>query len=191
MLHELPEQVIFDLENKFDEACLTGESEKELVDIGHFENKVFGVNGYGGSSYIRMPFISHCVLNVENYDNQCFKWAIISAFINRWYTTQHRYDMEQGYNLHHPERVTSYTPYMDYINSVFDFSNVVWPMEVRDINRFEKKNNIIINVFGIKCIDPNSDRRQGYKSFPIYISTESLISKAWMNKGIEPLTFYY
>ena len=161
-LYELPQDLINDLLRKFDEECLTGASNKRLIEIYLADVEIFPVNGLGGSAYIPMPFNSHCVINVQNNDNKCFGWAIISAYINTLYHSNNQ--------IQHPERTSSYEPYMDLLNQRFDFSNIQYPMELDKIRFFEKKNNVNINVFGIKSINENINLRNGYQTVPLQIS---------------------
>ena len=49
-LYELPQNLINDLLLKFDEACLTGASNKRLIEIYLADVQIIPVNGLGGSA---------------------------------------------------------------------------------------------------------------------------------------------
>jgi hypothetical protein len=87
-----------------------------------------------GSSYIPSPtwiVNKKCCVNVQNEDNQCFKYAVLSAL--------HYNDVKT-----HRNRVSSYATYMTDLN----FNDISFPMESTNYNKFEVLNDIPINVFG-------------------------------------------
>ena len=87
-----------------------------------------------GSSYIDLPeYIKNkqCCINVKNNDEKCFAWAVLSAL--------HPVDRKN-----HPDRVSKYRAYYDRYN----WSGISFPVKVTDISKFEKQNNISINLFG-------------------------------------------
>jgi len=83
------------------------------------------------SSYLDLPeFIKNkqAVINIKNEDNQCFKWAILSAL----------YPAKTKQN-----KVSSYRNYENEIK----MGTIAYPVKICDIPRFEKLNNISVNVF--------------------------------------------
>ncbi|XP_061191773.1 uncharacterized protein LOC133200019 [Saccostrea echinata] len=89
-----------------------------------------------GSSYLPMPpkiAKKKAVLNIENVDQKCFLWSILASLhpIGR---------------LDHPARVSNYTKYEYELNT----EGLDFPLPLSQINRFEKKNNISVNVFGFE-----------------------------------------
>ena len=66
---------------------------------------------------------------MQNYDDKCFMWAVLAA-------------------LHpsspHAERITHYAQYTNEL----DFTGIPFPMKICDVNKFEKLNDISVNVFG-------------------------------------------
>ena len=86
-----------------------------------------------GSSYIKAPTYprnKHALVNVENYDQACFKWSILSAL--------HPTDK----NL---QRVSKYTKY----ENELDDSNLVYPvdpMQAKELDLFTNKNNISFSI---------------------------------------------
>lgn len=97
-----------------------------------------------GSSYIDLPKVikdKKAVLNIQNkQDNECFKWCIL-AHLNP-------IDAKK-----HPQRVSNYNN----LNHNLNFTNIPFPVKIKDIPKFEQLNNISINVFGydIHNNDPN------------------------------------
>ncbi|KAJ8910231.1 hypothetical protein NQ315_015923 [Exocentrus adspersus] len=88
----------------------------------------------GGSSYIKLPkFIENkkAVINVNNQDQHCFLWAIISAL----YPARARVN-----------QVSSYPHY----SNVFNTQGMSFPVKLSAVKKFELKNNISINVFGLE-----------------------------------------
>ena len=87
-----------------------------------------------GSSYIKLPEklqAKKAILNIQNNDDYCFKWSVLA----------HLHPVHWKDN---PERVTNYTQF----ENSLDWSNISFPTPLTDIVKFEKKNNISINVFG-------------------------------------------
>ena len=101
-----------------------------------------------GSSYIQLPVelrnSSKGLINLKNNDNQCFRWCHI-----RHLNPQEKY----------PQRIKKIDK--EYINKL-DYSNIDFPVTIKQINKIEKQNNININVFGYESKQP----------YPIYISKE-------------------
>lgn len=83
-------------------------------------------------SYIQLPkylMTKKAIINVKNNDNQCFKWAVLSAL--------HPVD-------HQAERVSKYIKYENELN----FTGIEFPMKINQISKFERLNDSIsINVY--------------------------------------------
>ena len=106
-----------------------------------------------GSSYVETPKClqgKHCIVNVKNYDDKCFVWAILSA-------------------IHPPsssnaQRVSHYLKYENELKT----NNLEFPITTRDIPKFESMNSeISVNVlafgnddreFCIEYLSPHRDR---------------------------------
>ena len=91
-----------------------------------------------GSSYIELPKYlqtKKAIVNVKNQDNECFKWALLSAL----------HPVEHGRN---PDRVSKYKQYENKLN----FAGVGFPVTLKDIPKVEKQNNLAINVFGYASV---------------------------------------
>ncbi|KAL9967825.1 hypothetical protein ACROYT_G026122 [Oculina patagonica] len=102
-----------------------------------------------GSSYIILPQelrnSSKGLINIKNKDNECFRWCHI-----RHLNKQDKY----------PQRIKkSDKAYIERL----DYSEIEFPVTIKQINKIEKKNSIRINVFGYENKQP----------YPIYISKET------------------
>ncbi len=102
-----------------------------------------------GGSYIELPdWVKNkkCCINPKNNDdNECFKWAVISAL--------HHEDIGV-----HPERISKLKPYIDR----YDWSGIDFPTPSTQWKKFEKQNpNVALNVL---VIEAEKEIRQGYIS---------------------------
>lgn len=87
-----------------------------------------------GSSYIPLPakiMRKKAIINMKNEDNECFKWSVA-----RWMNPVDK----------NPERITNDLRKQ---SEKLNWEGIVWPMKLKDINKFEKMNNISVNVFGL------------------------------------------
>lgn len=101
--------------------------------LAYLEVNVNKYNPVSASSYIDLPLPiknKKAVINVQNFDNACFAWAITSAL-----------RIPRG--LAH--RVSSYPHYSE----VAVFDGVEFPVKLCDIAKFENTNNISLNVYGL------------------------------------------
>ena len=84
-----------------------------------------------------------CYVNVQNFkDSKCFSWSILSALY------------PQKLN---PYRLSAYKKYENDLN----FDDISFPVKLNKISKFEKLNNIDINVFSYD---------ENYNIFPLQIS---------------------
>ena len=89
-----------------------------------------------GSSYLPLPNWLACkkaIINPKTEDQECFKWALIVA--SRW---------EEINNF--PERISKLKRY----EKDFDWSGIGFPVSVKDIKKFEFRNQISINLLAIE-----------------------------------------
>ena len=86
-----------------------------------------------GSSYTELPeWIKNkkAVINPQNKDEECFKWAITEAL--------HHEDIK-----HHPERISLLRPY----ENQYNWKGLEFPVSIKKIDKFEKNNpGIAVNV---------------------------------------------
>ena len=86
-----------------------------------------------GSSNIQLPkelAYKHAIINMNNGDNDCFKWCITRA---------------QNLVEKNPSRIT---PILRLQAEKLNWEGLKFPMELKDIHRFETLNEIAVNVFG-------------------------------------------
>lgn len=84
-----------------------------------------------GSSYMKLPpsLRKGAIINVKNLDNQCFKWAVLSALFPA---------------SKNAERVQKYKKFQKKLN----FEGIKFPVKLSDIHRFERNNkNVSVNVY--------------------------------------------
>ena len=89
-----------------------------------------------GSSYLPLPnwlARKEAIINPKNEDQECFKWAVIAA--SRW---------EEINN--NPKRISKLKRY----EKDFDWSGIEFSVSVKDIKKFEFRNQISINLLAIE-----------------------------------------
>jgi hypothetical protein len=111
--------------------------------------KVTKYSPFVGSSYIDLPdWVKNkkCVINIKNDDDKCFKYSVLCAL--------HINEIKS-----HPERISHYAKYDEELN----FEGINFPVSLDDINKFEKLNQLPINVFQInENFDENDDTSQRF-----------------------------
>ncbi|XP_055316114.1 uncharacterized protein LOC129575903 [Sitodiplosis mosellana] len=119
------------VQQKIDDMQLLG-SGFRLAEITELNVQVSRYDPFGGSSYIKLP--KHlekkkAIINVQNKDNQCFKYAILSALFKPDSNAQ---------------RVSQYKQY----ENVLNFADIKFPVQLKDISKFESYNSTIsVNVY--------------------------------------------
>ena len=90
-----------------------------------------------GSSYVPLPdWVSRKggVINSKNEsDEECFKWAVIAAL--------HYAGIKS-----HPDRISNLRRFEDN----YDLSGLEFPLSIKGISEFEKKNDVIVDVLGVE-----------------------------------------
>ena len=102
----------------------------------HMDVDFHRLNLTRGSSYVSLPdwlMKKKAIINPKNSDMECFKWAVIAAM--KW--------EEIGNN---PERVSKLKRY----EGEFDWSDTEFPVSFRDIKKFERNNEIGVNILAIE-----------------------------------------
>ena len=102
----------------------------------HMDIDFHRLNLTRGSSYVPLPdwlMKKKEIINPKNSDMECFKWAVIAAM--KW--------EEIGNN---PERVSKLRRY----EGDFDWSDIEFPVSFRDINKFERNNEIGVNISAVE-----------------------------------------
>lgn len=125
------EYVVEFVKQKIDDIQLRG-SGFNLSEIKELTIQISRFEPIAGTSYIDLPkFLKSkkAIINVKNEDNKCFKYAVLSALFPAAKDAQ---------------RVSKYKPF----EHLLDFSCVQFPVELRDITKFEEKNPLVsINVY--------------------------------------------
>ena len=103
--------------------------------ILHTDINIHRLNLTRGSSYIPLPdwlAKKKAIINPKNLDNKCFKWAVIAGL--KW--------EEIGTN---PERISKLRKY----ENEFDCSEITYPVSIKNISKFETRNEIGVNILAI------------------------------------------
>ena len=87
------------------------------------------------------------VVNVENGDEYCFLWSIMAA-------------------LHPVTNNGHKTSSYPHFSTELNYEGIHFPINFHDIPKFEKLNNLSINVYGIEC-DENSRKEE---IVPLYVN---------------------
>ena len=114
--------------------------------VMRMEISIHRLNLTRGSSYIPLPdWLSRkeAIINPKNLDMKCFKWAVIAAL--KW--------KEIERNV---QRVSKLKRYDD-----LDWDGINFPVSTSDINRFESRNEISINVLALDGKLPYICRKGG------------------------------
>ncbi|KAL4091521.1 hypothetical protein QTP88_026196 [Uroleucon formosanum] len=130
--------------------------------LSHIDGLLLGVYEYtpmGGSSYLPLPesiLNREAVVNPQNIDRQCFKWAILAKHVLRDRT-------RVGANYRREEHR-------------YDFSALSTPTPVCEIKVFEKSNpDTSVNVYGVrKCVKNKNNKKSSTQSvaYPLRIAAE-------------------
>ncbi|KMQ81582.1 hypothetical protein RF55_25884, partial [Lasius niger] len=84
------------------------------------------------SSYIPLPellFNKKAIINIQNKDHKCLIWSVLAAL----------HPVEKN-----AERVTKYQAYENELNT----DGLSFPTPLQQIGKFERMNNLSINVYG-------------------------------------------
>lgn len=149
-LVKLFDENVIDVLRKDVEEFEERESGWTLKSINFLNVHIHKYNPLRAGTYIQLPpayrYKNACI-NVKSDDNMCFKWAIISALTHRHIEERIKLG-ENIKKIHNTDRVSSYLPYVDVFD--LDFNNINFPTSLHDIQKFEKKNNISINVYTLE-----------------------------------------
>ena len=95
------------------------------------------LNLTSGSSYLPLPdwlARKKAIVNPHNDDEECFKWSVIAA---------------ENVRMKDPQRVSNLRKFMDNYN----WSGLEFPVSIKDIRKFETRNNISVNVLAVEGRD--------------------------------------
>ena len=87
-----------------------------------------------GSSYLPLPdwlARKKAIVNPHNDDEECFKWSVIAV---------------EKVGMKDPQCISNLRKFMDN----YDWSGLEFPVSIKDIGRFESRNNISVNVMAVE-----------------------------------------
>ena len=90
-----------------------------------------------GSSYLPLPDWlgrKKAIVNPHNDDEECFKWSVIAV---------------ENAGMKDPQRVSNLRKFTDN----YDWSGLEFPVSIKDIGKFETRNNISVNVLAVEGRD--------------------------------------
>ena len=102
----------------------------------HLDVNFHQLNLTRGRSYVPLPDYTanrKAVINPQNDDSECFKWAVIVA--DRW--------TDIG---SHPEKISNLRKF---VNN-YDWSGLEFPVSLNQIGKFEINNDLSVNVLGLE-----------------------------------------
>ena len=89
------------------------------------------------SSYLKLPdwlASKKAIVNPHDDNEECFKWSVIAA---------------ENAGMKDPQRVSNLRKFMDNYN----WSGLEFPVSIKDIEKFETRNNISVNVLAVEGRD--------------------------------------
>ena len=114
-----------------------------LKRILHLAVNINKYNPMRVGSYIPLPKVIQnrkACINVKNKDEQCFKWAVLAGL------KQNENENENKKKIINPERLHHYKPMENRLN----FKGIEFPIKPTALIKFEKQNNVSINVYILK-----------------------------------------
>ena len=141
----------------------TGGSGFVVQKIDHLDININRFKPIRGSSYIATPSAlvgNHFLLNIRNNDNKCFAYSVLAAMFPE---------------KEHKQRQIKYKPNLQKLN----FDNIEFPMSLTHVPKFEKQNNIGINVFGFeknKMLPLYLNKIKTEKNIPLLLLTDEFTS---------------
>ena len=134
-LDEIVNEMIAHMKEKIENPALL--NSRFVFDEVLFTNADFHqLNLTRGSSYLPLPnwlARNKAIINPKKEDQECFKWVVIAA--SRW---------EEINN--NPERISK----LKRFEKDFDWSGIGFSVSVKDIKKFEFRNQISINLLAIE-----------------------------------------
>ena len=100
-------------------------------------------------SYIELPKVikdKKACINVKNDDELCFKWAVLAG-------------LYKGFK--NPQNKFHYKPFENSLN----FDGIKFPVSLKDVAKFERQNDVSVNVYILKRYD------ERYEVSPVYLTS--------------------
>ena len=130
----------------------------KFMGIQYLEISITKVKHFGGSSYIDLPSEiknKKACVNVQNNNQECFKFSILAAL--------HYDEIKED----HPARPSKYIKWLNDLN----FNGIDFPVDLKDIDKFENQNPYRINVLGY----------ENKEIYPLRISNKILSNELTIN----------
>ena len=114
-----------------------------------------------GSSYLALPdwlARKKAIVNPHNNDEECFKWSVIAA---------------EKVGMNYPQRVSNLRKFKDN----YDWSGLEFSVSIKDIGKFETRNNISVNVLAVEGRDiyiHRKGRRMGREINLLMVSEDGI-----------------
>ena len=89
-----------------------------------------------GSSYLPLPdWLANkkAIISLKNSDEECFKWSVLAAL--------HYVEIKSN-----PERISNLRTF----DHNYDWGGLEFPLSIKGICKFKKKNDIIVNILGVE-----------------------------------------
>ena len=96
-----------------------------------------------GCSYLPLPdwlARKKAIVNPHNDDEECFKWLVITA---------------ENVGMKDPQRLLNLRKFTDN----YDWSGLEFPVSIKDIGKFETRNNMSVNILAVEGRDIYSHRK--------------------------------
>ena len=133
-IREWYEQHVIDVTLAMLDEFQERESGWSLMRIQNLTVNINKLNPMHAGCEIELPdyiLTKKAVINVKSIDDSCFAWSVVAALHPA---------------RHHVDRASSYPHYM----TVLNFKDIEFPMTLKQIKKFERLNNVSINVY---CIE--------------------------------------
>ena len=114
-----------------------------------------------GSSYLQLPdwlVRKKAIVNTHNDDEECFKWSVIAA---------------EKAGMKDPQCVSNLREFTDN----YDWSELEFPVSIKDIGKFETRNNISVNVLAVEgrgIYIHRKGRRMGREIYLLIVSEDGI-----------------
>ena len=127
----------------------------------HLDVNFHQLNLMRGSSYLPLPdwlVRKKAIVNPHNDDEECFKWSVIAA---------------EKAGMRDNQRVSNLRKFTDN----YDWSGLEFPVSIKDIGKFETRNNISVSVLAVEGRDiyiHRKGRRMGQKTNLLMVSEDGI-----------------
>ena len=134
-MDEIVNEMIAHMKGQIENTALLN-SRFVFDEVLHIDVDFHKLNLTRGLSYLPLPdwlTKTKAIINPRNEDQECFKWAVIAA--SKWE------DIDS-----HPERISK----LKRFEADFDWSGIGFLVSIKDIKKFEFRNQISINLLAIE-----------------------------------------